>query len=128
MFAVVSGDINPLHLDEEYAKGTIFTGCIAHGMLTAAVISAALATELPGPGAIYLGQSIRFIRPVKAGDEITAQLEVTAMQEQKQILTLSCEVVNQEGKVVASGEAKVLAPTEKIIISRPGLPRFGVVA
>ena len=124
MFSAVSGDVNPVHLDEEFAAGTMFGGRIAHGMLTGAVISAALAMELPGPGCIYLGQTLRFTRPVKIGDRITAHLEVTAKRDDKKIITLACEVSNQDGKVVASGEAQVLASRERLLIDRPPLPRF----
>jgi len=127
MFSAVSGDVNPVHLDEEFAAGTMFRGRIAHGMLTGAVISAALAMELPGPGCIYLGQTLRFTRPVKIGDRITAHLEVTAKRDDKKIITLACEVSNQHGKVVASGEAQVLASRERLIIDRPPLPRFKAV-
>lgn len=124
LFAAVSGDVNPVHLDEDFAAKTMFGERIAHGMLSGAVISAALAIELPGPGVIYLGQTLRFTRPVRIGDEITAHLEVTEKREGKGIVKLACEVVNQDGKVVVSGEATVLAPPEKIVIDRPELPRF----
>jgi 3-hydroxybutyryl-CoA dehydratase len=124
LFAAVSGDVNPVHLDEAFAADTMFGGRIAHGMLSGAIISAALAMELPGPGVIYLGQTLRFSRPVRIGDEVTAQLEVTEKREGKGIVKLACEVVNQDGKVVVSGEATVLAPREKIIMERPELPRF----
>ena len=124
MFSAVSGDVNPVHLDEEFAAGTMFGERIAHGMLTGAVISAALAMELPGPGCIYLGQTLRFSRPVKIGDRITVNLEVTAKSDDKKIITLSTEVINQECKVVASGEAQVLASREKLLIDPPALPRF----
>jgi 3-hydroxybutyryl-CoA dehydratase len=124
LFAAVSGDVNPVHLDEAFAAKTMFGGRIAHGMLSGAVISAALAMEMPGPGVIYLGQTLRFTRPVRIGDEVTAQLEVTEKREGKGIVKLACEVVNQDGKVVVSGEATVLAPVEKIIMEKPELPRF----
>ena len=124
MFSAVSGDVNPVHLDEEFAAGTMFGERIAHGMLTGAVISAALAMELPGPGTIYLGQTLRFTKPVKIGDRITVHLEVTAMRDDKKFVTLACEVTNQDEKVVASGEAKVMPSREKLVIERPGLPRF----
>jgi acyl dehydratase len=127
MFSAVSGDVNPVHLDEKFAAGTMFKGRIAHGMLTGAVISAALAMELPGPGCIYLGQTLRFTRPVKIGDRITAYLEVTAKQDDKKIITLACEVSNQDGKAVASGEAQVLASRKRLLIDRPELPRFKAV-
>ena len=124
MFSTVSGDVNPVHLDEEFAAATMFGGRIAHGMLTGAVISAALAMELPGPGCIYLGQTLRFSRPVKIGDRITVQLEVTAKRDDKKFITLSTEVINQDGQVVASGEAQIMPSREKLLIERPPLPRF----
>jgi 3-hydroxybutyryl-CoA dehydratase len=124
LFAAVSGDVNPVHLDEAFAAETMFGGRIAHGMLSGAIISAALAMEMPGPGVIYLGQTLRFTRPVRIGDEVTAHLEVTEKRDGKGIVKLACEVVNQDGKVVVSGEATVLAPREKIVIERPDLPRF----
>jgi 3-hydroxybutyryl-CoA dehydratase len=126
LFAAVSGDVNPVHLDAQFAATTQFKERIAHGMLTGAVISAALALELPGPGTIYLGQSLRFRLPVKIGDEITVQLEVTEKRDDKGFVTLDCKAVNQRGKVVASGTAEVMAPTEKLAIERPSLPTVTV--
>ena len=128
LFAAATGDINPVHLDAEFAAGTIFKERIAHGMLTGGVISAALALVLPGPGTIYLGQSLRFQRPVKIGDELTARLEVSAKRDDKKIVTLDCEVVNQHGKTVATGTAEIMAPSEKIIIDEPSAPRVTVEA
>jgi 3-hydroxybutyryl-CoA dehydratase len=126
LFAAVSGDVNPVHLDAQFAATTQFKERIAHGMLTGAIISAALALELPGPGTIYLGQSLRFRLPVKIGDEITVQLEVTEKRDDKGFVTLDCKAVNQRGKVVASGTAEVMAPTEKLVIERPSLPTVTV--
>jgi len=124
LFAVVSGDFNPLHLDEDYAKGTRFRGRIAHGMWTGGLISAALATVLPGPGCIYLEQSLRFHRPVRLNDQITVRLEVSEKNDEKQIVTLACQARNQEGETVVSGVSKVIAATAKIRcpVSDPGLP------
>ena len=122
LFAAASGDVNPVHLDEEYAAGTLFKERIAHGMLTGAIISAALALELPGPGTIYLGQSLRFRMPVKIGDELTARLQVTEKREDRKFVTLDCSVTNQHGKVVANGTAEVIAPVDRISIERPPLP------
>lgn len=108
-FAEVSGDINPVHLDEAYAKTTTFGGRIAHGMLSAAYISAVLGTRLPGPGAIYLSQSLRFRRPVKIGDPVTARVTVKALDAGKAHATLEtvCQV---NGKTVIDGEAVVMVP------------------
>ncbi len=122
LFAAVSGDVNPVHLDADYAAGTMFGERIAHGMLTGAIISAALAMELPGPGTIYLSQTLKFRLPVKIGDTITVVLEVTEKQDRRKIVTLDCQARNAAGKVVASGSAEVMAPPEKILIDRPALP------
>ncbi len=126
LFAAASGDVNPVHLDAEFAAGTIFKERIAHGMMTGAIISAAIALELPGPGTIYLGQSLRFRLPVKIGDELTVQLEVTGKREDRKFVTLDCVVINQHGKTVATGTAEVMPPAEKLIIDRPPLPRVHV--
>lgn len=108
-FAAVSGDENPVHLDAEYAKTTSFGERIAHGMLSGAYISAVLGTKLPGPGAIYLNQSLRFRRPVRIGDAVTARVTVKALDERRGHVTLEtvCEV---GGKAVVDGEALVMAP------------------
>jgi acyl dehydratase len=112
LFAAVSGDHNPVHLDPTYAEQTQFGECIAHGMLTGAFVSAAIAMELPGPGSIYLGQSLEFRAPVKLGDTLTVHLEVTDKHARKPWVTLACDVRNQDGKTVTRGEAKVMAPAE----------------
>ena len=108
-FAEVSGDINPVHLDEAYAKTTTFGERIAHGMLSASYLSAILGTRLPGPGCIYLSQSLRFRRPVKIGDLVVAKVTVKTLDEGRSHVTLdtSCEV---GGKTVVDGEALVIAP------------------
>ena len=124
MFAAVSGDVNPVHLDAEFAATTQFKQPIAHGMLTGAYVSAALALELPGPGTIYLGQSLRFRLPVLIGDTITVELEVTDKRDDRKFVTLECKAINQNGKLVASGTAEVMAPTEKLELDRPAVPAF----
>ena len=108
-FAAVSGDNNPMHLDDTYAASTPFKSRIAHGMLSGSYISAVLGTRLPGPGAIYLSQSMRFRRPVRIGDEVLCRATVTAIDPEKAQVTLAtvCEV---GGKPVVDGEAVVLAP------------------
>jgi acyl dehydratase len=126
LFAEVSGDVNPLHLDAAFAAGTDFGERIAHGMLTGALISAALALELPGPGTVYLGQDLRFRRPVKIGDEITVQLKVLEKRADKGFVTLETTATNQDGKVVVSGTAEVMAPREKLSLPRPELPGIQV--
>ena len=119
LFAATSGDVNPVHLDEAYAATTMFGGRIAHGIWTAGLVSAALATYLPGPGCIYLEQSLRFERPVKINDTLEAQLRVTDKEDTKHIVVLDCKVVNQHGKVVLSGTAKVKAAVDKISLPKP---------
>ncbi|MEO8113499.1 MAG: MaoC family dehydratase [Phenylobacterium sp.] len=108
-FAEVSGDTNPVHLDQAYAQATPFGERIAHGMLAAAYVSAVLGTVLPGPGAIYLSQSLRFRRPVKIGDAVTARVTVKALDATKGHVTLEtvCQVA---GKTVVDGEAVVMVP------------------
>jgi 3-hydroxybutyryl-CoA dehydratase len=110
-FAAISLDDNPVHLDEEYARTTRFGGRIAHGMLAASLVSAVLGTRLPGPGTIYLGQTLSFKGAVRIGDTITATVTVTKVREDKPIATLETVVTNQQGDVVLSGEAVVLAPS-----------------
>ncbi len=126
LFADVSGDINPVHLDAEFAANTPFKQRIGHGMWTGAVISAALALKLPGPGTIYLGQSLSFRAPVLIGDTVTVTLEVTDKRDDKRIVTLACKATNQHGKTVASGEAQVMAPAEKMTVPAPALPNITV--
>lgn len=121
LFATVSGDVNPVHLDEEFAAATPFKGRIAHGMLSGALISAAIACELPGPGTIYIGQEMSFLRPVRLGDEIRIELEVLEKLP-KNWLKIATQVINQEGKKVVDGVATVMAPTEKVKVPRPQLP------
>ncbi|RGP39134.1 MaoC family dehydratase [Pseudotabrizicola alkalilacus] len=112
LFAEVSTDRNPVHLDDAYARDTIFEGRIAHGMLTAGLISAVIGEQLPGHGTVYLGQSLRFMAPVRPGDRVDAVVTVTAIDHAKRRVTLEthCSV----GKtVVLKGEALVLAPSRK---------------
>ena len=110
LFAGISLDTNPVHLDEQYAATTQFGGRIAHGMLAASLISAVLGTRLPGPGAIYLGQNLKFRAPVKIGDTLTATATVAKIREDKPILTLETVVTNQDGAQVITGEAVVMVP------------------
>ncbi len=110
-FARISGDNNPIHVNEDYAKGTMFGGRIAHGMLVAGLISAVLGTQLPGPGSIYMNQQMRFLAPVRPGDRITARAQVTEWDETKGRVTLLTEVTNQTGEVVISGEARLAMST-----------------
>ncbi|MBS0463709.1 MAG: bifunctional enoyl-CoA hydratase/phosphate acetyltransferase [Proteobacteria bacterium] len=114
LFAAMSGDINPAHVDEDYAKGDRFGHVVAHGMWGGALISAVLGTQLPGPGTIYLEQSLRFLRPVAVGDTVRAGVRVAGKDESKRRVSLDCTVLNQRGEQVIVGTALVLAPTEKI--------------
>lgn len=107
-FATISGDKNPVHLDEIYAATTPFKKRIAHGMLTASLISAVLGTKLPGEGCIYLGQTINFKAPVYLDDTITATVTVTKLHERKPIVTLETVCKNQDGVVVLDGEATMM--------------------
>jgi 3-hydroxybutyryl-CoA dehydratase len=107
-FANVTGDHNPVHVDEEFAKTTRFEKRIAHGMLTASLISAVLANKLPGEGSVYLGQTLQFVAPVFPGDEITARVTVKEVREDKPIVKLETICVNRRGEIVIRGEATVL--------------------
>ena len=107
-FADATGDRNPLHLDEEFAKQTRFGRRIAHGMLSASLISAVIASEMPGQGSIYLGQTLQFVAPVFPGDTVTARVTVSAIREDKPIIELETVCMNQRDEVVITGKATVL--------------------
>lgn len=108
LFAKVTGDYNPVHMDPEFACRTRFKGRIVHGMLSAGLISAVLGTKLPGPGCIYLSQSLKFVRPVRIGDTLTAKVEVTDWNPAKRIVRLNTRCSNQAGEDVVIGEAVLL--------------------
>lgn len=110
LFAGVSGDFNPAHVNAEYAKTTMFGQRIAHGMLSAGFISNVLANQLPGPGTIYLGQELKFVKPVFLGDTVTATVTVTEKIEEKNRLKLDTTVTNQNGEKVIVGVATVMPP------------------
>ena len=112
-FANVTGDHNPVHVDEEFAKTTRFGGRIAHGMLTASLISSVLANRLPGAGSVYLGQTLQFVAPVFSGDEITARVTVKEIREDKAVVKLETICVNQRDEIVIRGEATVLATDKR---------------
>ena len=122
LFAACSGDVNPVHLDKNYAATTAFGEPIAHGMWTGALISAAIATQLPGPGSVYRSQSLQFKHPVKVGDSVTVTLVVSEIKERIKLVVLECEAHNQDGKLIAKGIAEVIAPTEKQKMLAPVLP------
>lgn len=108
-FSGVSGDTNPMHLNEEYAQKTLFKGCIVHGMLTASLISAVIGTKLPGPGCIYMSQTLKFLAPVRVGDTVYAVATITALNIEKKRVTMQtqCLVKNQP---VIEGEALIKVP------------------
>lgn len=110
-FAHLTGDLNPLHTDHAFAKGTRFGEPIAQGMLAASVISAAIGTKLPGPGTIYLSQELRFLKPVKVGDTVIARIEVTERIREKNRVRLRTTLHNQRGEQVIEGSALVVPPT-----------------
>jgi phosphotransacetylase/acyl dehydratase len=122
LFAVVSGDVNPAHVDPAYAETDMFHHIIIHGMWGAGLISAVLGTRLPGPGTIYLGQDLRFRRPVSIGDTITATLTVREKKPPKGDVTLDCVCTNQHGEAVITGTAYTRAPTAKVRRPRVALP------
>jgi len=107
LFAQVSGDRNPIHLDPEYAERSIFGKRIAHGFLIGSLISAVLGNDLPGPGSIYLGQTLKFLAPIHIGDTVTVKVKVVAVREDKRIVTLHTDCTNQSDVLVLSGEATV---------------------
>ena len=125
LFAAVSGDVNPVHLDSAFAAESMFKERIAHGMWSGSLISAALATVMPGPGTIYLEQSLTFKRPVRLDDTLTVSLTVVR-KEPKNRVVLQCDVRNQNNQVVVTGEAKVIAPTEKVSLKKPRLPKITI--
>ena len=109
LFAGVTGDLNPAHIDEDYAQGTFFKTRIAHGMLSAGFISAVIGTRLPGPGTVYMRQTLDFLAPVRIGDTVTATVEVVEKLERKRV-RLKTTCTNQEGVTVLEGEALVSPP------------------
>ncbi len=112
LFAEVSTDRNPVHLDEAYARDTIFAGRIAHGMLTAGLVSAVIGEQLPGHGTIYMGQSLKFLAPVRPGDVVRAEVTVREIDYAKRRVTLDCRCCVGDTTVL-KGEALVLAPSRK---------------
>lgn len=112
LFAEVSTDRNPVHLDDDYARDTIFEGRIAHGMLTAGLISAVIGEQLPGHGSVYLGQSLKFKAPVRPGDRVRAEVTVREIDYAKRRVTLDC-LCSIKDKPVLTGEALVLAPSAR---------------
>ncbi len=122
LFAIMSGDVNPAHVDEEYAKSDVFHKIIAHGMWGASLISTLLGTKLPGPGTIYLDQTLSFHHPVMVGDRITVTVTVASKETEGHQISFDCQCINQRGEVVISGSARVIAPTTKVKRPRAILP------
>ena len=112
LFAGITGDLNPAHTNEEYAKKTHFKTRIAHGMLSSGLISAVLGMKLPGPGTIYTGQTLKFLAPVHIGDTITATAEIQSLDLDRNRVVLTTTCTNQDGKVVGTGEATALLPRD----------------
>ena len=110
LYAGITGDLNPAHINQREAKNSIFKGRIAHGMLTAGLISAVLGMKLPGPGTIYLSQEMKFLAPVRFGDTIKAEVEVIEKIEEKNRIRLSTICTNQNGEIVLKGIAVVMPP------------------
>jgi phosphate butyryltransferase len=126
LFAAATGDVNPAHVDPAYAETDMFHGVIIHGMWGAGLISAVLGVKLPGPGAIYLGQDLRFRRPVRIGDTITATVTVREKKPEKGDVTFDCVCTNQRGEAVITGVADIRAPTAKVRRLRVVLPEVRV--
>ena len=110
LYAGITGDFNPAHVNEDYAQGTFFKTRIAHGMLVAGLISAVLGSKLPGPGTIYMRQELDFMAPVKIGDTVTARVEVIEINTEKKRVKLKTTCANQEGTVVLDGQALISPP------------------
>jgi 3-hydroxybutyryl-CoA dehydratase len=125
LFAEMSGDRNPVHLDQEFAAKTMFKDRIAHGMFSGALISAAVACELPGPGTIYLGQKMSFQKPVKIGDTLTVRLEILEKLPKFKV-RIATNVFNQNGEMVVEGEAEILAPRKEQTVNLAELPTITV--
>jgi 3-hydroxybutyryl-CoA dehydratase len=113
LYAGITGDMNPVHIDEEYAARTAFGGRIAHGMLAAGFIGAVMAMKLPGPGAIYREQTLTFLAPVRIGDTITARAEIVEIGSKRKSAKLKTTCINQNGVVVLEGMASVLLPRKR---------------
>lgn len=126
LFAVLSGDVNPAHVDKEYAEHDIFHKIVGHGMWSGALISTVLGTQLPGPGTIYVGQTLRFKRPVGIGDAVTIKVTVAEKNAEKHRVILECVGTNQKEEVVVQGQAEVVAPTEKIKRPKMALPKVSL--
>lgn len=125
LFAAMSGDANPEHIDPDYAKDTVFHGVVAQGMWGGALIASVIGTEYPGPGSVYLEQTLRFLQPVHVGDTLVVSVRVIGKEADTHHVTLACECTNASGTVVIDGVARVLATVVKI--HRPRMPTKHVI-
>ncbi|HXZ48155.1 MAG TPA: bifunctional enoyl-CoA hydratase/phosphate acetyltransferase [Usitatibacter sp.] len=125
-FAVLSGDLNPTHVDERFARKYGDGRLVAHSMLSGALVSSVLGNELPGPGTRYVRQDLRFLKPLHAGDTITATVVVREKRSESRGVVLDCACVNQLGEVVAEGSAEVVAPSAKVVLPRPEVATISV--
>jgi len=126
LFGETSGDINPVHFDSEFAATTMFQTRIAHGMWSAGLISTVIGIVMPGPGSIYISQDLKFKRPVRIGDTLTAILTVKEKIENRRYVVLDCKVVNQNEEVVTLGEATVMPPKSTDELNAPQIPKVKV--
>lgn len=124
VFAIMSGDINPAHLDKEYVKTDVFNKIIAHGMWGGSLLSTVLGTQLPGPGTIYLGQTLKFLHPIFVGDSVTVTVTVVKKNPNKFIVELDCNCTLPNKVVAITGVATVIAPTTKIKREKVALPEM----
>ena len=126
LFAVATGDMNPAHVDEDYARSDVFHQIVAHGMWTGSMFSTLLGMQLPGPGTIYLKQNLTFLKPVRIGDTVTASITVTAKDEKHERITFLTRCVNDFGETVLEGKALVRAPESKICWDVKALPEVSI--
>lgn len=126
LFGETSGDMNPMHFDEDYASKTMFNGRIAHGIWSAGLISTCIGTVMPGPGSVYLSQELAFKLPVRIGDTLTATVIVKEKTERRKFVVLDCRVRNQHGKVVVAGDANVRPPPASGEVEVPEIPAIQV--
>jgi len=126
LFAIVTGDMNPAHLDEEYANTDVFHQIIGHGIWTASMFSVLLGMQLPGPGTLYLDQSLKFLKPVHLNDTITASVKVIKKDDEHKFITFETLCIDEEGNHLLEGEALILAPSEKVSWKKLPLPEIEV--
>ncbi len=125
LFGVTSGDVNPVHFDDDYARGTIFRRRVGHGMWTAGLISTCIGTVMPGPGSLYLGQTLEFMAVAKPGDLLTTTVTIKEKLPKK-LLLIDCEVRNQNDELLVSGEARVIPPRRAAEVEAPQLPEIHI--